>query len=125
MIKKYLLLKDNIVDNVVVVDSESGWSAPRTHTMLEQSDDMIDATIGAVYDPIAKTFAKPVVEISYLELRKAAYPEIGDQLDAILKQFEYMKQSEQLVLEADLDAIIQDWQAVKTLYPKPVEEISK
>lgn len=52
------------------------------------------------------------------KIRAAAYPSIGDQLDAILKIFLQMK-TDGNDLPPDLDAIIDQWQAVKAQFPKP------
>jgi hypothetical protein len=49
--------------------------------------------------------------------RKQAYPPIGDQLDAILKQFAMMRLNGQ-DMNRDLDKIIGQWLQVKKNYPK-------
>lgn len=48
--------------------------------------------------------------------RRAEYPSIGDQLDAILKQFSALKIAG-TTLETDLNQIITTWQAIKDKYP--------
>ena len=54
----------------------------------------------------------------YIEKRAAEYPAIGDQLDALLKEFNYRRlNGDNLV--SDLDGVIGDWLAVKAKYPKP------
>ena len=50
--------------------------------------------------------------------RKAAYPNIGEQLDAILKQFTMMRM-DGIDLTKDLDSIVGQWLAVKKKFPKP------
>lgn len=47
--------------------------------------------------------------------RLRAYPKIGDQLDAILKQLNYME----VHLIDEMQAIINSWESVKRKYPKP------
>lgn len=50
--------------------------------------------------------------------RKAAYPNIGEQLDAVLKQFTMMRM-DGIDLTKDLDSIVGQWLAVKKKFPKP------
>lgn len=53
----------------------------------------------------------------YKRLRAPEYPDIGDQLDAILKHFAYRRtQGDELV--QDMDNIIGAWLAVKARFPK-------
>ena len=54
----------------------------------------------------------------YDDARRAAYPALGDQLDAILKGFNTMRLGGQN-LPDDLDSIINQWLAVKAEHPKP------
>jgi hypothetical protein len=53
--------------------------------------------------------------------RRESYPDIGDQLDAILKWANLMRLNG-TDLPAGLDDIVASWLAVKTKYPKPVVE---
>jgi len=53
--------------------------------------------------------------------RREAYPDIGDQLDAILKWSNLMRLGG-TDLPADLDGIVGEWLAVKAKYPKPIVE---
>lgn len=55
--------------------------------------------------------------LPYTELRKNEYPELGEQLDAILKGFNQMRLNGES-LPDDLDNIINQWLAVKAKYPK-------
>lgn len=57
--------------------------------------------------------------IAYREKRKVEYPELGTQLDAILKQLNYMQMSGQTNLIDELDGVVGDWLRVKRKYPKP------
>ena len=54
---------------------------------------------------------------AYARNRKPEYPDIGDQLDALLKHLNYRRtQGDELVQE--LDDIIAAWLSVKQRYPK-------
>lgn len=57
----------------------------------------------------------------YIQKRQHAYPPIGDQLDAILKQLNYMRMSEKVDLVEDLDIILGKYLQVKEDHPKPKE----
>ena len=59
--------------------------------------------------------------LKYKDDRKKEYPDIGEQLDAILKTLNYMQLDGQTDLVKDLDGIIGKWLAVKAKYPKPTE----
>ena len=54
----------------------------------------------------------------YRRARAAAYPALGDQLDALLKGFAELR-TQGATLPNDLVAVIDTWQAVKTAHPKP------
>lgn len=55
--------------------------------------------------------------------RVTEYPAIGDQLDAILKQLSIMSEDKTISLIPELQAIISDWQKVKTENPLPIEVV--
>ena len=55
----------------------------------------------------------------YKDDRLLEYPSIGDQLDAILKQLDYMRLNNETDLVQDADNIVDKWLAVKAKYPKP------
>ena len=78
--------------------------------ITQPSDSDIDAEIMRLqseYD--AKEYARN---------RKPEYPDIGDQLDALLRHLNYRRtQGDELV--QDLDDIIASWLSVKSKYPKP------
>lgn len=59
-----------------------------------------------------------VANEKYRDDRKVNYPNIGDQLDAILKQLNYMQLSKQTNLVDDMDTVVNQWLAVKKKYPK-------
>lgn len=56
------------------------------------------------------------IEADYATARKAAYPDVGDQLDAVLKVIDAIRRSEPLPADAleVLDAV----RKVKATYPK-------
>ena len=56
------------------------------------------------------------------ERRKAKYPDIGEQLDAILKQLNYMQMSGQTNLVSEMDGVISDWLKVKRDIAKPEKQ---
>lgn len=53
--------------------------------------------------------------------RRASYPTVGDQLDAILKQFNYLQMSKQIDCISELDTIITRWLKVKRDIPNPTD----
>jgi len=55
----------------------------------------------------------------YILDRAREYPLIVDQLEAILKQLNYMQMTGQTDLIEEMDLIIQQWLEVKRKYPKP------
>lgn len=62
-----------------------------------------------------------IPEKTYVELRKEEYPDIGDQLDAIMKQFNYMRLSGyDLISEAD--EWVNECLNIKNKYKKPDSE---
>lgn len=60
-----------------------------------------------------------LTKTQYQRDRAEQYPSIGDQLDAILKQLNYMQLSGQTNLITELDSVISRWLKVKRDYPKP------
>lgn len=50
--------------------------------------------------------------------RKISYPRIADQLDALLKQFKFLKDNDVIQLVPEMEAIVLKHQAVKKKYPK-------
>lgn len=65
-----------------------------------------------------ETESKKVIDADTLvDNRKRAYPPIGDQLDAILKEFKVMRDGGAL-LNPDLEVIMDQWEAVKEDFPK-------
>lgn len=55
----------------------------------------------------------------YKDDRRDAYPDIGDQLDAILKQLNFMQMDGQTDLITEMDGLISQWLKVKRDIPKP------
>lgn len=62
----------------------------------------------------------PYTENEILEMRKAEYPDIGDQLDVIWKEFKKGKDGGEN-LNNDTNAMIDQIFAVKAKYPKDVK----
>lgn len=72
MSDKYLIIKNNIVENIVVGEVQGGISAIGY---------LANANIG---DTIKNgKIVKSITEINYIEERQAEYPEISEQLDLI------------------------------------------
>lgn len=69
--------------------------------------DMTDQEVSA----LSSSYVTP-----YDQLRRNEYPQIGDQLDAILKFFDNFDSA---TLPQDLIDIIDEWKTVKDQYPKP------
>lgn len=74
-----------------------------------------EVNIGWTYSN--NTFSAPADVRTYEEKRGSEYPQVTDQLDAILK---YLSSSEfdSSAFPQDLTNIISDWEAVKLKYPK-------
>jgi len=64
-----------------------------------------------------KRLAEQVKKTAYQRERAAAYPPIGDQLDAIWKQLNAMRMSGQNLV-VDADRVLGEVLAVKKRYPK-------
>lgn len=60
-------------------------------------------------------------EVDPLPLRQAAYMDIGDQLDALMKGFDALQKAG-IVLPPETVRWIQDCQAVKSRFRKPNQE---
>ncbi|CAN7308893.1 hypothetical protein LJR296_001469 [Cupriavidus necator] len=58
----------------------------------------------------------PPAEPTYADLRRAAYPPIGDQLDAIWKTFAMLDPAQ---LDPDTLAMLNLVEAIKSQYPEP------
>lgn len=67
--------------------------------------------------------AEYIKTAKYRDDRIAEYPKLGDQLDALLKQFNYMRISGALDLVQEMDDTVNQWLAVKAKYPKPEEKV--
>lgn len=57
--------------------------------------------------------------LKYKDDRRRDYLPIGEQLDAILKQLNYMQINGYTNLIVEMEGIIENWLAVKAKYPKP------
>lgn len=56
--------------------------------------------------------------IFYADKRRAAYPDIGEQLDAFVKGFNQLR-LQNITLPSELDSVINQCLSVKKKYPKP------
>jgi len=64
------------------------------------------------------------IDIDVAPLRRAAYPGIGDQLDAMMKLADHMRSQGQQLPE-DVCKWVDDCKAVKRRYPKPANLTGK
>lgn len=97
------------------------WTASEPSDMVQPEiryKDELDAVVQFYVD----TYIAPP-EPSYAEKRSVAYPEVGDQLDAILKGFMSIRDSG-VELNSETNQLIVEWQAIKAKYPKPSEDIN-
>jgi|GEM_PF-6653461 len=58
-------------------------------------------------------------KMAYRDLRRAEYPDIGDQLDAIMK---WLATEGEFTVPAELKSLAMKCMSVKAKYPKPAEE---
>jgi len=72
----------------------------------------------ALWDAQDAKVAEKRARFGYIDKRAGEYPAIEDQLDAILKQLQIMRETGQQT-DTDLAMILDKWQAVKDKYPKP------
>tara|TARA_R110000764_G_scaffold109086_1_gene195112 strand:- start:121 stop:432 length:312 start_codon:yes stop_codon:yes gene_type:complete len=102
MVNKYAVIKNGVVDNVIVLDSALAATWEHGGDEFVQSD---TAGTGDLY--AGGKFTRPVAVEDYREQRKAEYPEVGDQFD-----MQYHDGVNGTTTWADAIA------AVKTKYPK-------
>lgn len=109
---KFAIVKDSLVKNIIEWDGESEYAVDGE---LIQADE--NAWVGGEYN--GSFVARPVEpdNTTYVEKRQAAYPSIGDQLDALLKHLNYRRTQGDALVQ-DLDDIIGDWLNVKSRFPK-------
>ena len=90
-----------------VIDGEIVWNSPDISQPTPAEIDAEIVRLQAEYD-----------STEYQRLREPEYPKIGDQLDALLKHFNYRRtQGDELVQQ--LDDVIAEWLSVKSRHPKP------
>lgn len=72
-------------------------------------------------EKIEPYWAEIIDNRTYAQKRKPEYPEVGDQLDAILKALAAIDADalNDINLPDDTRQLIAEWQAVKSRYPKP------
>ena len=83
---------------------------------IEIPDDLV---CGAIKDGKGFKYPKPEAnKLSYKQLRAAEYPDIGDQLDAIMK---WLSTEGEFAIPKELKSIAMTCMSVKAKYPKPKE----
>ena len=99
----------NTHSNVVRVDDSTGaFDSDGNSVAIDQT--LVDTEVVRLQAEVDST--------QYRRNRATEYPEIGDQLDAILKHLNYRRtQGDELIQQ--LDDIIGDWLSVKSRHPKP------
>tara|TARA_Y100000389_G_scaffold180602_1_gene195562 strand:+ start:481 stop:933 length:453 start_codon:yes stop_codon:yes gene_type:complete len=87
-------------------------------TLPSQPDEIActEVDLSADADMAAK-FAESSENTKHHITRSMEYPNIGDQLDGILKYIKAKKEAGE-TLPSDLDGLITKWEATKTKYPK-------
>lgn len=106
-------LGDYVLVEPVEIKPELDDTTKRGETSIAVKNNVVTVTKPA----IAKTYDDLLREVE--DARRFAYPPIGDQLDAILKQMNQDRLGgRELIQEAD--DILGSWLAVKTAHPKPV-----
>lgn len=106
---KYAIVKDGVVINVIEYESQPsnpppGFDADHVAIPADHVSPGWHYENEEFFDPNPP---KPIIELSYKTERAAAYPPIGDQLDALFHAG---------VFPPEMSAQIQ---AVKDKYPKP------
>lgn len=84
---------------------------------IELSRDESDA-LYAEWDQYDLEVKEREEKFSHIDKRISEYPYIGDQLDALIKQFEYMRDYNKLFLVPDMTKILNQVTNVKMKYPK-------
>lgn len=102
----------NFVDDIIIRDDGDG------PYIFKWDDSLGTKPTQAELDTWAVELTPLKEEQDIRESRRAEYPAIGDQLDAVLKQLNYMRMNNETDLVQDLDNIVNQWLAVKAKYPK-------
>lgn len=103
----WAIIKDN-----QIIDEHWGEEGTPPLTTFLGGDSAMD------YDEAVALGIPNAIPPAYVALRAAAYPSIGDQLDAVLKQLNAMQMNGETNLIAPLDEVIQQWLKVKRDFPK-------
>lgn len=106
---KSILIKDNVVENIIIWTEGDQELEGYTHVHVEDDD---TTQIGATYDPATNTFTNPPIPdwkegLDNTALRRLSYPDFRDYLDGIVK-------GDEAQIQAYIDACL----AVKAKYPK-------
>lgn len=106
----------NIRDALVSLVPNAEWTATDTEVVEWLSPDIPQPTQDEIDAEVARLQAE-YDSTEYQRLREPEYPKIGDQLDALLKHFNYRRtQGDELVQQ--LDDVIAEWLSVKSRHPK-------
>lgn len=97
------------MEQVIYWDAKNKCPATRDMTPEEQSQKTLDAKQEV-------TRKEELKQIEYIYLRKSEYPDIGDQLDAIMK---WAFTETEIGLPEELKSLAGQCMAVKSKYPKP------
>ena len=104
-------------DNLVVSVDKNKFPVHTNYTWKVCSSEV---KIHYKYNPDNKTYYDPEdIPKPYQFERATRFPPIGEQLDAILKQFKAMEIVDSESVQPELSEIIDKWEAVKAAYPKP------
>ena len=107
------------VTNIASADDAGEWylcdiDGKRWRVNVKAIGDLGESVRKAIDDGAEVTPFVP----SYQEQRAKAYPAIGDQLDAIIKELNYRRMNGENLI-AEMDSIVGLCLAVKKDYPKP------
>lgn len=101
---------DLIGGQVIIQDDGNGPYIAKWDDSLGPKPDQ------AMLDRWAIELAPVKARVQAREKRRQEYPSIGDQLDALLKQFSQME-ADGLVLNHEFKSVKDQWQVVKDKYP--------
>jgi len=109
--------KKGVIENVILLSEEAGYSLPEGLTLIEDDDAEIGHKVVEGKVIVPEPEPEPEPEPTYQQLRRTEYPPEGDQLDVIWKQFEQMR-TDGTVLLPETDAMLTKIKTVKSRNPK-------
>lgn len=114
---KKIVIEDNVVTNIILSDDESLMPYRKGVNIGQLYDSENDIFYDRPLTPEEQE-AKDLWEATeYQRLRKGAYPNIGDQLDAIWKEINYRRLNGDNLTQ-DADEMLGKILAVKREYPR-------